>query len=374
MVKGHRWYFTTFIMTFGYYALTGTEHYHGVCNKLRGIVNAAEKLGYTSTLHSVIGSGILSFIKLAIAISRAKEEIVFVRGVPYCYLLISPAMLIARLRHRKVYLDVPTPLIVAFQEILTAKQGIAIKVLKCFLIAIIGPMAFWPVHVVIQYAPEGKYFQIGNRKKIRIISNGIDIDAIAMRSSAPFWPSNSIHFLGVANVSDWHGYDRIIKGMAHYRDTESNPIPLYFTVVGSGPAIDDLKKLCISLHLFDQVIFTGPLTGKRLVNEYCKAHLAVDAIGIHRKGLSVASTLKSREYCALGISFIASAQDYDFDGNETFRYRVSSTDNYHEIAMLFAEISALPFFLYKEQIREFAEKKLSWESKLQQLGIDRCVQ
>jgi glycosyltransferase involved in cell wall biosynthesis len=361
-------------MTFGYYALTGGEHYRGVYNKLRGIVNAVEKLGYTSTLHLIVGSRILSFIKLATAISNAKEDIIFVRGVPYGYLLITPAMLIARLRHRKVYLDVPTPQIVAFREIVTAKQSLAIKAIKCFLVAIIGPMAFWPAYVVIQYATEGKYFKIGNRNKIRLISNGIDIDAITMRSSAPFWPSTSIFLLGVANVSDWHGYDRIIKGMAHYRDTVPNPRLLYFTIVGSGPAVDDLQKLCISFNLSDQVKFTGLLTGERLANEYCKAHLAVDAIGIHRKGLRVASTLKSREYCAVGIPFIASAQDYDFDGNETFRYRVSPTDNYHEIVMLFANLSMLSFLPNKEKIRAFAEKKLSWQSKLQQLGIVRCNQ
>lgn len=359
-------------MKFGYYAIESAEYSGGVVNKLQGVVSAFQKFGYLSHLCLVkCSTGLFSFVKYALAISSAKEDILFVRGISYGYLLITPAILIARLRRRKVYLDVPTPQMVAFYEILSANQGFLIKTVKCFLLLITGPIAFWPANVVIQYAPEGKFFTFGNKNKIRLIGNGIALDTVVIRDSEPSWPSSAIHLLGVANVSEWHGYDRIIKGMAYYRNTQSQPLDILFTIVGSGPAIADLKELCKELNLSDKVIFTGSLHGKELNREYCKAHLAIDAIGIHRKGMSVASTLKSREYCAIGIPFFSSYKDYDFDGDEPFRYCVSQTDNYQEIATLFADIFSKKSLPCKEEIRDFAEKRLSWSSKLEQLGVQK---
>ena len=359
-------------MKFGYYAIESVEYSGGVVNKLLGVVNAFQKFGYLSHLSLVSGStGLFSFVKYALAISSAEEDMLFVRGISYGYLLITPAIFLARLRRRKVYLDVPTPQIVAFSEIISAQQNLVAKIGKCILLVIMGPISFWPAHVVIQYAPEGKYFQIGNKKRIRLIGNGIDIDTVIIRDAEPSWPSSAFHLLGVANVSAWHGYDRIIRGMAHYRDTQPNPLDIYFIVVGSGTAIADLKALSNKLNLSEKVIFTGSLHGKELYREYCKAHMAVDAIGIHRKGMSVASTLKSREYCAIGIPYISSYIDYDFQGNEPFRYCVSQTDNYQEIATLLADIFTEQSLPRKEEIRDFAEKKLSWSSKLEQLGVQK---
>lgn len=359
-------------MKFGYYAIESAEYSGGVVNKLMGVVSAFQKFGYLSHLSLVSGStGLFSFVKYALAISSAEEDILFVRGISYGYLLITPAILIARLRGCKVYLDVPTPQMVALYEILSAKQGFFIKGVKCVLLLITGPTVFWPANVVIQYAPEGKFFTFGNKNKIRLIGNGIDIDTVIIRDAEPSWPSSAFHLLGVANVSEWHGYDRIIRGMAHYRDTQPRPLDIFFTIVGSGQAIDDLKELCHLLNLTNKVYFPGPLHGKKLLDEYCKAHLAVDAIGIYRKGMSVASTLKSREYCAIGIPFISSYKDYDFDGDEPFRYCVSQTDNYQEIATLFADIFSKKSLPCKEEIRDFAEKRLSWSSKLEQLGVQK---
>ena len=46
-------------------------------------------------------------------------------------------------------------------------------------------------------------------------------------------------------------------------------------------------------------------------------HIALDALAGFRKGLTETSSLKSREYCARGIPFIASSKDADFpDGWE----------------------------------------------------------
>ena len=125
-------------------------------------------------------------------------------------------------------------------------------------------------------------------KTIRI-SNGIDFDAIPMKQSQND-TSHELHLIGVAEVHYWHGFDRMVNGMAEYYRT--NP---------------DYN------HLEPYVIMHGPLHGEELYIQFERADFAIGSLGRHRSGITYIKTLKNREYAARGFAFTYSETDEDFD-------------------------------------------------------------
>ena len=62
------------------------------------------------------------------------------------------------------------------------------------------------------------------------ISNGIDFDDIPMKQHVND-TSQEIHLIGVAEIHFWHGFDRLLKGLANYYNT-SPQYKVYFHIIG----------------------------------------------------------------------------------------------------------------------------------------------
>ena len=77
------------------------------------------------------------------------------------------------------------------------------------------------------------------------ISNGIDFGAIPLKASENR-PGDVIRLTGVADIHFWHGFDRVIEGMAEYYRTSPEQ-DVEFHVVGSGVP-SQLEMLRSELH------------------------------------------------------------------------------------------------------------------------------
>ncbi len=65
------------------------------------------------------------------------------------------------------------------------------------------------------------------------ISNGIDAKAISIRQKVA--ADENIHLIGVATLSFWHGYDRVIEGLhKYYKNGNPNRKELFFHIVGDS--------------------------------------------------------------------------------------------------------------------------------------------
>lgn len=146
--------------------------------------------------------------------------------------------------------------------------------------------------------------EIYNRPAMNI-NNGIEVSTVPARVGPA--ASDAVHIIGLASMCRWHGYDRVISGMAAIRE-EIRPV---FHLVGSDGdgSLRRWKQLVEQLDLGDNVIFEGVLKGDALNAMVNRCHLAVGSLGLHRIGINSASTLKSREYMARGIPFVYSSPD-----------------------------------------------------------------
>ena len=105
-------------------------------------------------------------------------------------------------------------------------------------------------------------------KTIRI-SNGIDFEAIPIKRTMND-TSRELHLIGVAEVHYWHGFDRLIHGLAEYYRT--NPeYKVYFHIVGPLSGIREQEEILPAIrdnHLEPYVILHGPLHSDKLEEQF----------------------------------------------------------------------------------------------------------
>jgi glycosyltransferase involved in cell wall biosynthesis len=192
------------------------------------------------------------------------------------------------------------------------------------------------------------------------ICNGIDLDSIKI-SQANKSP-NKFNFIGVANLADWHGYDRFIRSMA---TLEKNILSkVIFHIVGDGGVSNSLKKLVRELSLSENVIFYGNLSGDKLDAIFDVACIGVASLGLYRIGQDCITPLKPAEYTARGLPFILGNNDERFLDVD-FKYVVNNDDSMFDIADIldwFCNFEHTP-----HELRQYAMKNFSWEIQMRKI-------
>lgn len=173
--------------------------------------------------------------------------------------------------------------------------------------------------------------RIFGQRTIRI-SNGVDFDSIPLHQPPLYLDragGEALHLIGVAEVHDWHGFDRVMTGIGeYYRQNQtalatphsllenSNKPDVFFHVVGGvhpNRMNNVFAPIITKYGIQDKVIFHGQLFGDELTKVFNQCQFAIGSLGRHRSGITVIKTLKNREYATRGIPFIYSEQDSDFD-------------------------------------------------------------
>ncbi|SHH27977.1 glycosyltransferase [Thermosipho atlanticus] len=212
------------------------------------------------------------------------------------------------------------------------------------------------VDYIVTYSKHETIFGIRTIK----IENGIDVESIKVSKQAK--ESNTLDLIGVAYVNKWHGYDRVITGVAEYY--KKNPRKeVVFHIVGNGPELENLKVLTKKLNLEKYVKFYGFKSGDELDKILDNCDIGIGSLGMHRIGLEKGFTLKLREYCAKGIPFIYGYFDKDF---EDFKYslRVPNDDSPIDIEKIINFYETIKNENYVEKMRKYAIEKLSWNTKI----------
>lgn len=202
--------------------------------------------------------------------------------------------------------------------------------------------------------------QIFGQKTIRI-SNGIDFRSIkikAIRNDI----SDELNLIGVAEIHPWHGFDRVVKGLADYY-TKPQTINVKFHIVGYFFFDEDerlFRKMISDYHLESYITLYGKKHGTELDELFDKCNFGIGSLGRHRVGIQKIKTLKNREYAARGIPFVYSETDSDFD-QMPYVLKVPADEsaiNINDIIDFYQKQTMSPM-----EIRE-SIKHLSWENQM----------
>lgn len=191
--------------------------------------------------------------------------------------------------------------------------------------------------------------------------NGVDatrIMALPTQSSA-----GSLRLLGLANLSFWHGYDRVIEGMERYYEGGGSK-DVHFDVVGTGKELMRLQGLAQKYGLSERIHFHGSRHGAELEAIMATANVGISSIGMHRLDVDT-SNLKSREFCAWGLPFVLGYADRDFPDALPFVFHAPANDTPLDIdgvVSFFQQLQA-DNADYSAQMRAYTQERLSWRAK-----------
>lgn len=337
----------------------------GVFKKILGTIAGAEQNGASvgQVLLDTNPGFLEQFVK---EIDLFDGDILIIRSLCQYNFYLIPAFLRAKARGKKIILDVPTPNTIAVKEFIGSDTNWLRKLKDLAYLILPGPAPFWFVSRVLQYAKEGIWFSFGNINKTSFIGNGIAVASVPERTEVPVFDGSSLNLICVASLNYWHGVDRLIKAI-HIFNSEENKLKVHLKIVGKGAALSSLVGLVESLGIQKYITFLGFLEGENLYKEYNSAHLAVGSLALFRKNLKSASELKSREYCAAGIPFMAVGGDPDFPSNTRFRIQLPNRENIGDITEFFREFDPECLSFSPNQIRKYAWEHLDFSVKVKEI-------
>lgn len=193
------------------------------------------------------------------------------------------------------------------------------------------------------------------------ISNGVDFSQIPLKRKIND-TNHELHLIGVAEIHYWHGFDRLVRGLANYYQTHPS-YKVYFHIIGEFFGEREKKEILpvIKQHgLEEYIILHGARHGKELDDLFEQADMAIGSLARHRSGIIHIKTLKNREYAARGLSFIYSEIDSDFE-NKPYILKAKADESPIDIDQI------IEFYkrqkLSPEQIRN-SILSLSWKSQM----------
>lgn len=204
---------------------------------------------------------------------------------------------------------------------------------------------------------------IFGQKTIKI-SNGIDFNSVRLKKECHH-PANELHLIGVAEIHRWHGFDRLIKGLALYY-SEPKDIKVIFHIVGyffSPIEEEEITQIIKENHLEPYIILYGKKHGDELDKVFDQCDFGIGSLGRHRVGIDNIKTLKNREYAARGIPFVYSETDTDFD-KQPYVLKMPADESpiiIEEIINYYHQLSLSP-----QDIRD-SIKNLSWKNQMKRV-------
>lgn len=206
-------------------------------------------------------------------------------------------------------------------------------------------------HIVLYSGPDTLY-----GRPVIHISNGIDFSCVPLSCPQTDF-TGKLRMVSVANIHNWHGLDRLIKGMALHSD-----VPCELHIIGDGipQIIDSYRDMAREYGIGDRVKILGPMYGESLDKEFEWANIAVGSLARHRSGITSIKTLKNREYAARGLSFFYSEQDDDFD-SAPYVFKVPADESAIDVGKVAEFLSGmnLPGSSIRESITH-----LSWRAQM----------
>lgn len=356
-------------MKIEYFACLKAGAFPGVENKLKQTISSLCDSGHSASLSLIDGGTFSKYRRLSAGLFKSNADVVVVRnliGLICCF----PALVALRLKGRRVVIDVPTPIVATIQELRKEPNSFANELKKAFY-RISFPFAFFPANRVLQYADESSWFRFGLFGKTKMVANGIGVQDIKIKLPSPFDFQKDFALIAVASLADWHGFDRVIRGLAtYYSDLVSGP-RVTLVIIGDGGIREKWQDLVNELKLSDVVSFVGLKRGDALDEHFRLAHVAISSLGLYRLNLEMASVLKAREYAARGIPFVAAGRDIDFEPAPRFMKMVENNNSEIKIAEVFNWYKALaPLERSHEEIRGYAMKKLDFSVKVNEIFVD----
>lgn len=365
-------------MVFGVIDESSMGDRSGVTKKIRGQVRALEALGCTTEYIRRLDSGYWlacgneNIKKLSASTSsynykiknecalnllahykqtKTAPELLYIRGTRL-FGVFHKLLSYVKKQHGKTVVEIPTV------TGLFAQHG-----LRQIASELIDRITLLSLRTKIEaYVIQAQNTKLFFRRTIRII-NGIDASAVKMTNPEPH---EGIRLLAVAMMEPWHGYERIITGIARYYQGNGQKENVQLELVGEGSQIPVYKQLAEKNCLEDHIHFHGVLHGEELDKVYDRCDLGLGSFGMYKLQLKDSSILKLKEYCAKGLPFVYACPEKCFPEGLDFCKLFENNEvpiNINELVSFYYGLSPRLTEI-RSEMRTYAEEKLSWTKEM----------
>lgn len=197
--------------------------------------------------------------------------------------------------------------------------------------------------------------------------NGINLEDIPMKK---YTESKDLRLIGVATMTLWHGYDRLISGMADYYNMGMNGIngvKVRLKLVGLGKEIPRYKDLISKYGLDKYIQLLGIKEKEQLAEEFDNSDIAIGSLGMFRSKMEAASPIKTKEYCARGIPIVLGYEDLAFSEKLDFIYRVPNDESSIDVYKIIEFYKDYILKKDKDDMREYARQYLTWDLQFEKM-------
>ena len=213
----------------------------------------------------------------------------------------------------------------------------------------------WNSHKLKQYIDvcltETKNTELFGIKAIPM-DTGIDVDKYQPHTY--LGNKNELHMVSVANELPYHGYDRIIRGVANYGDDR-----VFLHLVGK--MTDSTRKLISELGIEGKVVLHGYKTGKELDDIYCQSNIGVGPLAPHRIGGKEGTGIKTKEYFAIGLPYFFAGQELLVPDDYPYVLKMKSDDSPIEVSKVICFYNRIKEDAeLQNNMRSFARENFSW--------------
>lgn len=347
-----------------YFSLFDAEKYPGIFRKIDDTVRTLNNSGCEAKNRNFQGTS-YGFRALTLELLKSKADVIIIRNFFQLPILLF-VFLYLRLMGKYLVIDIPTPLTVVLREF-ELRENMAWMAIcaRKIIVSIFYPLSLLPFNRIIQYAGESRYFSFGVKNKIKLLSNGIEVARYKIKRKDISLERKCLTLLAVAKVSSWHGLDRVLVGISNYVQESPRDVAVKFYIAGDGDAIKELKSASERLGIAESVFFLGFKSHGDLDSLFDIADIGISTLGLYRKGMQSASSLKTREYVARGMPLVVSGDDIDLEPIPNFAFHVSNDDrpvNIRELIHWYEGLGAQN--VEKEGIRNFALEHMDLKTKV----------
>jgi glycosyltransferase involved in cell wall biosynthesis len=219
------------------------------------------------------------------------------------------------------------------------------------------------IDLIVNY---GEFKQIFGIKSLPII-NCIDVEQVDYTGFKK--ESKKINFIGVAQFTQAHGYDRLIEGIFRfYKDSKNSKYDVTFDIIGTAPQphiTEHYTNLISKYNLSEKITLHGALFGQQLTNLFRKANFGVGALAMHRINLKNGSILKVREYFARGLPFVIAYDDIAIRDVPQYYYSAPADNSPIDIKAMIEWYEQINFDGH--EMRSLAIERFSWEKQFKKI-------
>lgn len=304
------------------------------------IVSLFKRLTRTNKINRLFKKDILKYI------TETKFDYCYIRRIGF-FIIFFRKLIKKISKNSKVLYEIPTyPLDKYDSFLVNLSQKIEMCIFNVFIKKYISVI---PVMLQNDAKLDDKMVSIFNAVDFSKFEN-ISIDKPKFK--------DELNVLIVAHILPWHGYDRLIESINKYDGKIKINVDIFSGIDAETQKLIDLTQ---KLNLEDKIHFMGQKPLNEILDNISKYHIAVGSLGYHRRNGKYDTSIKNKEYCAMGLPFVCSSDDLSFSKEYKYKYMVSSDDELFSIGGIIEWYKSIYNDDYKLIMRKYAQEKLNFE-------------